>query len=63
LIATAEHSPMIYKSARNVQRVEVLPVSDLNALAILKPHRMIVTKEAMDQLKETAGAAKPKAKV
>jgi len=54
LIATADHSPMVYKSARNVQRVEVLPVSDLNALAVLKPHRMVVTKEAMDQLKVTA---------
>lgn len=51
LITTAEHSPMVHKSARNVQRVEVLPVSDLNALAVLKPHRMVVTKEAMDQLK------------
>jgi large subunit ribosomal protein L4 len=54
LIATAGYSPMVYKSARNVQRVEVLPVSDLNALAVLKPHRMVVTKEAMDQLKENA---------
>lgn len=54
LIATAEHSPVVYKSARNVQRVEVLPISDLNALAVLKPHRMLVTKAAMDQLKEKA---------
>ena len=40
LIATADHSARnVYKSARNVERVEVLPVGDLNALAILKPHR------------------------
>ena len=52
LIATAEHSPVVYKSARNVRGVEVLPVSDLNALAVLKPNRMLVTKDAMDQLKE-----------
>jgi len=57
LITTAEHSPEVYKSARNVQRVEVLPVSDLNALAVLKPHRMLVTREAMDQLKENASSA------
>jgi large subunit ribosomal protein L4 len=62
LITTAEHAPMVYKSARNVQRVEVLPVSDLNALAILKPHRVLVTKEAMDQLKEKTSSATAEAK-
>ncbi|MEL7496190.1 MAG: 50S ribosomal protein L4 [Planctomycetota bacterium] len=56
LIATAEHSPVVYKSARNISRVEVMQVSDLNALAILKPHRMIITKEAMDQLKAKSQA-------
>ena len=56
LITTAENSSTVYKSARNVPRVEVLPVSDLNALAVLKPHRMLVTKEAMDQLKANATA-------
>lgn len=54
LITTADHSPNIYKSARNVPRVEVLAASDLNALAILKPHRMVIEKAAIDQLKEKA---------
>ena len=58
LIATADHAPAVYKSARNIGGVSVLPVSDLNALAILRPQRMIVTKEAMDRMKE--GAASPK---
>jgi large subunit ribosomal protein L4 len=52
LIATAEHSPVVYKSARNVQGVSVLPVSDLNALAVLEPHCMVVTRDAMDRIKE-----------
>jgi len=39
-----------------------LPVSDLNALAILKPHRVLVTKEAMDQLKEKTSSATAEAK-
>lgn len=56
LIATADHSPVVYKSARNIQRVEVMQVSDLNALAILKPHRMVIEKSAMDQLKEKSQA-------
>lgn len=62
LITTAEHSPMVYMSARNVQRVEVLPVNDLNALAVLKPHRMLVTKAAMDQLKEKSNSDNAEAK-
>lgn len=53
LIATADHSPVIYKSARNVQGVSVLPVSDLNALVVLEPHCMVVTRDAMDRIKET----------
>ena len=56
LITTAENSPVVYKSARNIPRVEVTRVCDLNALAILKPHRMVVTKEAMDQLKAKSEA-------
>jgi large subunit ribosomal protein L4 len=55
LIATADHSEAVYKSARNVAGVSVLPVADLNALAILKPQRVIVTREGMDRLKENAG--------
>lgn len=47
----------VYKSARNIDRVSVSPVSDLNALSILKPRRMLVTKAALDALKSRA--AKP----
>ena len=52
LIATAGHSDVVHKSARNVQGVQVLPVSDLNALAILKPHRVVFTKDAITKIKE-----------
>ena len=51
LIATADHSPSVYKSARNVPGVEVLQAADLNALAILRPQRMVIEKAAIDQLK------------
>lgn len=54
LIATEAHNPTVYKSARNLQRVEVLNVTDLNALSILRPDRMLVTKAAMDSIKEKA---------
>ena len=56
LIATAEHAPTVYKSARNIPRVEVMRASDLNALAILKPHRMVITKDAIEQLKNQNSA-------
>ena len=49
---------MVHKSARNIQQVSVLPVSDLNALEVLKPHRILVTKDAMDQIKSGATATK-----
>ena len=54
IIATAENDPMVYKSARNIQRVNVSRVSDLNALSVLTPQRMLVTKAAMDVIKEKA---------
>ncbi len=52
LIATADYSPSVYKSARNVEGVSVLPVNDLNALEVLHPHCLLVTRDAMDRLKE-----------
>ena len=52
LITTAENDAAVYKSARNIQRVEVSRVSDLNALAILRPHRVLITRDAMDAFKE-----------
>jgi large subunit ribosomal protein L4 len=54
LITTAENDAAVYKSARNIQRVEVSRVSDLNALAILRPHRVLITRDAMDAFKEKA---------
>ncbi len=52
LIATAEHDVNVYKSARNIDRVTISPVSDLNALNVLSPHRVLVTKQALDKIKD-----------
>ena len=60
LIATAGHDATVYKSARNLNGVEVLDVADLNALAILRPDNVVIAKEAMDQLKEKAAASAKK---
>lgn len=57
LVATAAHDANVYKSVRNMQRVSVSPVSDLNALAVLSPRRLLVTRAAMDAIKERSAAA------
>lgn len=57
LVATAQYDVNIYKSARNIARVDVLPVSDLNAWSVLRPARMLVTRAAMDKIRQqTAGS-------
>ncbi len=54
LVATADDDANVYKSARNIPQVSVSPVSDLNALSVLTPRRMLVTKAALDAIKERA---------
>jgi len=57
LVATAALDRPVYLSARNIDRVSVLPVSDLNALCILQPRKVLVTKAALDAIKQRAAAA------
>ncbi|MCA9229015.1 MAG: 50S ribosomal protein L4 [Planctomycetales bacterium] len=57
LIATAGYAPNVYKSARNIKRVSVSPASELNALSLLSARRLLITTEALDQLKERAAAS------
>ena len=58
LLATAGYDKTVYLSARNIDRVSVSPVADLNALGILMPKKLLVTREALDAIKQrsTAGA-------
>ena len=51
LVATTELNTNIYKSARNIQRVEIAPVSSLNALNVLKPRRVLMTRAALDAVR------------
>lgn len=60
LVATADHDAAVYKSGRNIAGVSVQPVRELNALSVLKPRRMLVTRDALDRIKDgtfAAGAA------
>jgi large subunit ribosomal protein L4 len=54
MIATAEYDQNVYKSARNLDRVSVLPAGELNALSILSSRLMLITKPALDALKQSA---------
>lgn len=57
LLVTAERDEAVWRSARNIERVQVLPASDLNAYALLHQKRLVIAREAIDGLR--AGAAAP----
>ncbi len=57
LIATAELDTTVFKSSRNLGGVAVQPVRELNALSVLKPKRVLVTREALDRIKDGSFAA------
>lgn len=56
LVTTAAYDVNVYKSARNIERVEVSPAGELNAWSVLKPSTLLVTKAALDQLRERAAS-------
>ncbi len=58
LITTPGIETNVYKSARNLPRVAVSPASDLNALNLLSAKRVLITKAALDQLKQSAAKHK-----
>ena len=57
LVATAGHDPNVYKSARNIAKVTVSPVADLNAWSVLTPRKLLVTRAALDAIKARAECA------
>jgi large subunit ribosomal protein L4 len=56
LVATAALDVNVYKSARNIPRVSVSPVAELNAWRVLLPRRLLVTRAALDCIKQRAAA-------
>ena len=51
LVTTADLNANVYKSARNIDRVEISPVSGLNALNVLTPKRILMTKAAIEAVR------------
>ena len=58
LVSPEKPDGNLWKSARNIAGVSVAPVSDLNALAILQPRRIVMSKAALDSFRTGAAAAR-----
>ena len=46
----------IYLSGRNIEGLTISPVADLNALIVLRPRKLVMTREALDWIKARASA-------
>ena len=57
LVAIEGQDANVYKSARNIDRVTVSPVSELNALSVLRPRRVLFTKAALDAFRNGSGSS------
>ena len=57
LVALRDYDVNVQKSARNVSRVDVLPVADLNAAAIVNHKQMLFTKEALNSFLDRSSVA------
>jgi large subunit ribosomal protein L4 len=57
LLTTAALDRNVWKSARNIEGVRVLPAEDLNAYDILRRKRVVLTREALDLLQHGRLAA------
>ncbi|MBP89814.1 MAG: 50S ribosomal protein L4 [Planctomycetaceae bacterium] len=59
LVTTENSDVNVYKSARNITGVSVSPVAELNALSVLHPKTVVVTKAALDAIRDRFRAAAP----
>jgi large subunit ribosomal protein L4 len=51
LIGTDQVDATVYRSARNLQGVRVLPTADFNAYEVLRPKKLVLTRGALDALR------------
>jgi len=52
LIVVADSDENVYKSARNIEGITVLPVNNINVYDLLKFEKLIVTKDAVSKIEE-----------
>lgn len=51
LLATTGHDPVVWKCARNISTLWVSPGAELNAYSLLHQKRLVITKEALDEIR------------
>jgi large subunit ribosomal protein L4 len=54
LIGLANYDTTIYKSARNIRGVKVAPATEFNAYTVLRQKRLLLTRAALDALRNKA---------
>jgi large subunit ribosomal protein L4 len=52
LVGTAGYDMNLYKSARNIPEVKVLPATEFNAYIVLRQKRLVLTRAALDELRK-----------
>ncbi|EOR27955.1 MULTISPECIES: 50S ribosomal protein L4 [Clostridium] len=52
LIVTGEANEVLYKSARNIADVQIMPVNNINVYDLLKFEKLIITKDAVSKIEE-----------
>ncbi|HVL14833.1 MAG TPA: 50S ribosomal protein L4 [Gemmata sp.] len=62
LIGTAGLDANVYRSARNIQGVKVLPAAEFNCYTVLKQKRLVLTRAALDALTNPQPAKPAEAK-
>jgi large subunit ribosomal protein L4 len=55
LVLLPSHEMMMYKSFRNIARVTVIPVDDVNAFHLLRNRNVVFLGDAFDRMKERFG--------
>ena len=49
MIGTPAHDPILHRSARNIEGVQVAPVAEFNTYDVLKQRYLLLTREALDR--------------
>ncbi|HWG43824.1 MAG TPA: 50S ribosomal protein L4 [Gemmataceae bacterium] len=58
LVGTKEYDKKVYLSSRNIPEVEVMPTSQFNAYTVLRQKRLLLTRAALEELRQGAVAKK-----
>ncbi len=54
LVTTGDYAVNVHMSGRNIPGVHVTRVADLNALSLIRPRKVLMTKEALELIKSQA---------